>query len=325
LLIRPALYREAVSTSALEGTTAALFDVLEADFVDSGQRSSEVREVLNYVTAAWEGYAAIRTEPIRLNMIAPLQAILVRGTRGDGYDAGRLRTGQVYIGDGRRGIEQARYIPPPPGPEFIAGVDAWEKWINARGDLPLVVRLALGHYQFEALHPFLDGNGRIGRLIIALQLVDSGAMRYPILNMSSVLEPQRDEYLATMLAVSQRGEYDEWITFFARSLHVAADSATSRIDRLITLRAEVDAALREMKMHRGVIVDIVGDLISYPVITVSKAAELHGVTYPPAAAAIQKLEKLGYVEEVTGRNYGRVYVCRQVMEIVEENDVPPAR
>ena len=153
ILIRPAVMREAVSTSALEGTYAALFDVLEADYVPPSQRSQEVREVLNYVRAATDGHERIKTEPIRLNLIKPLQAILVEGTRGDGYDAGELRTGQVYIGERRAGIEAARFVPPPPGPELVAGVDAWEKWVNARDDLPLMVRVALAHYQFETLHP----------------------------------------------------------------------------------------------------------------------------------------------------------------------------
>ena len=316
ILIRPAVMREAVSTSALEGTYAALFDVLEADYVPPSQRSQEVREVLNYVRAATDGHERIKTEPIRLNLIKPLQAILVEGTRGDGYDAGELRTGQVYIGERRAGIEAARFVPPPPGPELVAGVDAWEKWVNARDDLPLMVRVALAHYQFETLHPFSDGNGRIGRLLVSLQLVDSGALTYPILNLSTYLEPRKDEYKDLMLAVSQRGEYDAWIQFFAEGSRAASEEACRRIDRAIAFRDEMMSVLRE-RGARGVVLDIVDDLIAYPVITVSQAASLHNVTFPPANNAIRKLEELGFVHEVTGKTYGRVYACYRLMDIIE--------
>lgn len=316
LLIRPAIMREAVSTSALEGTHAALFDVLEADYMPTGQRSQEVREVLNYVRAANEGHEKIKTEPIRLNLIKPLQAMLVEGTRGDGYDAGQLRSGQVYIGERRAGIEAARFVPAPPGKELADGMDAWEKWINTDTSFPLVARIALAHYQFEALHPFTDGNGRIGRLLISLQLVDCGALKYPILNLSSFLEPRKDEYKDRMLGVSQKGEYDEWIQFFATGIDEAATAACERIDRLIDFRDEMMAALRA-DGARGVVLDIVDDLIAYPVITISQAASLHQVTYPPAKNAIQRLERLGFLTEVTGKAYGRVYACGRIMDIVD--------
>jgi Fic family protein len=317
ILVRPALMREAVSTSALEGTHAELFQILEADYIDPTQYSQEVREVRNYVSAASKGHELITTEPIRLNLIRRLQAMLVEGTRGDSYDAGQLRTGQVYIGEQRGGIEEARFVPVPAGADLAKGMDDWEKWVNAQDDLPLLVRIALAHYQFETLHPFSDGNGRIGRLIISLQLVDRGAMSYPILNLSSFLEPRKEEYKDLMLAVSQRGEYDAWIQFFAEGVRMAAEEACQRIDRLVAFRDEMLESLRKVKA-RGVVLEIVDDLLAYPVITVTMAASLHHVTFPPANAAIQRLVDLGFLVEVTGKNYGRVFLCRRVMEIVDD-------
>ena len=317
LLIRPTLYKEAVSTSALEGTYAPLFDVLEADYIDEGRQSSEVREVRNYADAAREGMRLIAEEPVRFNLIKRLQSILVRGTRGDGYDAGALRSTYVFIGDPHSGLDGSRFVPPPPGPELVKGIDDWDKWINRDDDIPLLARIALAHYQFETLHPFSDGNGRIGRLIMVLQLMDRGALQYPILNLSPYLEPNKETYKDLLLEVSKTGDLDSWIQFFARGVKEQAERACERITRVVEFRTEMLDALRHERA-KGVVLEIVDDLIGWPVITPTRAASLHSVTYPPANSAIQRLVGLGFLEEVTGRSYGRVFACRQVMDIVDE-------
>lgn len=316
LLVRPTLYREAVSTSALEGTYALFQDVLESDFVDEVSRSREVREVRNYVTAAAAGLSLIRTKPICVSVLKDLQAILVEGTRGDTYDAGSLRTGQVYIGERHRGIEASRFVPPPPGAALINGVSDWEKWINSEDDLPLLVKAALGHYQFESLHPFSDGNGRLGRLVVVLQLIDNGALSYPILNISPWLEERKDEYKDHLLRVSETGDPDAWLQFFFEAVRSQADDAVRRIERIVEIRNRMRERLRQAKA-RGVVLEIVDDLIAYPVITVTQAAELHNVTYPPANHAIQKLVELGFLSEITGSNYNRIFVCREILAAVE--------
>lgn len=316
LLIRPTLYKEAVSTSALEGTHAPLFDVLEADYVDEPSQSSEVREVRNYVLAAVDGVRLIRSEPLRFNLLRRLQKTLVAGTRGDGYSAGNLRQTYVFIGEKRLGITRARFVPPPPGPELQAGIDEWDKWVNRRDDIPLLVRVALAHYQFETLHPFTDGNGRIGRLAIVLQMIDSGALRYPILNLSSYLEPNKEEYKDLLLRVSKTGEHDPWVQFFVQGVKEQAERSRARIEALTLYRAHMLDALRAAKA-KGVVLELVDDLIGNPIITPKRAADLHGVTYPPANNAIARMVALGFLEEVTGRSYGRVFACREVMRIVE--------
>ncbi|HEY9496566.1 MAG TPA: Fic/DOC family N-terminal domain-containing protein [Intrasporangium sp.] len=317
LLVRPTLYREAVSTSALEGTYAPLLEVLEADYVDERRQSQEVREVLNYVRAAGRGLELIEQKPICLTVIAELQKILVRGTRGDLADSGWLRTGQVYIGERSRGIEAARFVPPPAGDPLAEGMSDWEKWLNAEDDVPLLVKAALGHYQFETLHPFSDGNGRLGRLIIVLQLIAEGALRYPILNLSPYFEPRKDTYKDLLLGTSATGNFEPWVAFFADAVIAQAADAEARITRLLSLRQEMLGALRAEKA-RGVVLDIVEDLIGYPVITVSQAAKLHSVTFPPANNAIERLVRLGFLVEMTGRGYGRVFACPDVMATVED-------
>jgi Fic family protein len=315
LLVRPALRREAQSTSALEGTYATLDELLTADYVDETHRRAEVREVLNYVAAAEQALRLIKRKPICLNVIASLQEILVQGTRGDNYDSGRLRETNVYIGERGLGIEAARFVPPPAGDELINGVSAWEKWIHREDDLPLLIKIAMAHYQFETLHPFSDGNGRLGRLIIALQLVAAGAMTYPVLNVSPWLERRKDEYKDKLLAVSRTGDFDPWIAFFCEAVRHQAEEGVARIEELLEFQQEVRQRLADVKA-RGVVNSIAESLLGYPVITISRAAELHNVTYPPASNAIETLVGLGVLRENTGQQYGRVYVCDRIRDIL---------
>jgi Fic family protein len=317
LLLRPALRREAVSTSALEGTYATLLEVFEADYLEDRQRTAEQREVLNYVRAAERGIDLIEQKPICVTVISELQSILVRGTRTDGATAGRIRTGQVYIGERERGIEHARFVPPPAGEILERGIYAWEAWLNAEDDIPLLIKAALAHYQFETLHPYTDGNGRLGRLIVALQFVASGALRLPILNLSPWLKRREDQYKSLLLSTSQTGDFNPWAQFFVAAVAEQAEDAVRRIDALQALKAQMLARLREVRA-KGVVLEVVEDLIGYPVITISEVASLHGVTFPPAAAAIQRLVDLGYLNELTGRQYGRVFGCTGVMQLLDQ-------
>jgi len=316
LLVRPALYREAVSTSALEGTYAPLHAVLEADLVEERQITHEVREIRNYYRAAMRGLELIEVKPICVTVLAELQEILVRGTRGDSYEAGQLRKRQVFIGERRGGVEKARFVPPPDGDVLVEGVSDWEKWVNAEDDLPLLIKVALAHYQFETLHPFADGNGRLGRLVMVLQMIDADALHHPILNLSPYLEPRKDEYKDLLLRTSMSGDFNPWVQFFAEGVIEQTQDAITRIDELIAIREQWIAQLRADKA-KGVVLQIVEDLIAYPIISVSQAAALHGVTFPPANSAIKRLEKLGVLRETTGNSYGRLYACEAVMSVVD--------
>lgn len=209
LLARPAIRREAVSTSALEGTYAALTDVLESEFMDREQLSEPVAEVRNYIQVAEAAYAWLAEgRPITRHLLEELQAMLVAGTRSDTAEAGRLRTTQVFIGGGRGRVTEARFIPPPPGDVLRDGFLAWEDWIRRDSDLPTVIRMAAAHHQFETLHPFNDGNGRIGQLVAVLQLMASGELRSPVLNLSPWLEARRRAYQDALLALSSDGNWD---------------------------------------------------------------------------------------------------------------------
>lgn len=316
LLVRAAVRKEAMSTSALEGTHAPLEDVLLGDYLEERAQSGEVREIRNYVRAATIGLERIKTLPICVRLINELQSVLVRDTRSDGPSAGRLRDHQVFIGEREHGIEASRFVPMRPGDALAQGVSDWEKWVNASGDIPLIARLALGHYQFETLHPYNDGNGRLGRLIMTLQMVEAGALRYPILNLSPWLEPRKERYKDLLLAVSETGHYDPWISFICDAVEAQATATVLRIDQLMDFRVRVLDDLRRDKA-RGVVLQVVEALIGYPMISASEIRELFDVTWPPAQKAIQRLESMGVLHEMTGGNYARVYFCAEVAAIVD--------
>lgn len=315
MLVRPVLRREAQSTSELEGTYAPLDEVLAADFIEEARRSAELHEVMNYVVAAERALSLIKVKPICLNVLCNLQSVLVRGTRGEMYDSGQLRQRQVFIGERELGIEESRFVPPPPGDALVAGVSDWEKWINAVDDIPLVVKAAVGHYQFETLHPFSDGNGRLGRLVVVLQMIDADILTYPVLNLSPWLRARKVEYKDHLRRISETGDYDPWVRFFCTAVEAQAEDMVQRIEELLAVREEMLTVARQARL-RGTAVNLVEDLIGYSSITPSAAAKLHNVTYKAANDAIRKLEELQILREITGASYGRIFVCPQVRNIV---------
>jgi len=316
LIVRPAIRKEAVSTSALEGTYAAFSDVLEADFLEEGELSSSVLEVRNYVRAAEKGFALIGERPISRNLIAELQAVLVKGTRGDSYEAGQLRQKPVLIGpDGCR-VMEARFVPCPPGDELEVGVSDWEKWVNADDDIPLLVKVALAHYQFETLHPFNDGNGRLGRLIAILQLVAAGALAFPVLNISPWLEVRRSAYQDHLATVSETGDFNPWVSFFAQAVRAQSDDGVRRVDGLIHLKDVMVGRLRTAGV-RSVAIPIAEDLIGFPVISPTMAAEMYEVTYQTANTAIARLVELEVLEQIGTRPYARLFRAPAVMRLLE--------
>jgi Fic family protein len=316
LLARPATRREAVSTSALEGTYAALSDVFEADFLDADQLTGSVSEVRNYVTAAERAYELVEEgQPISIRMLEDLQRALLRGTPSDGPHAGSVRTTQVFIGVGTRRVDSARFVPPPADHRLTDGLLSWQTWVRESSSaIPTVIRVAAAHYQFETLHPFHDGNGRLGRLVMALQLMIAGDLRYPVLNISPWLEQNRTEYQDGLLRVSQTGDWDGWVRFIAAAVHAEALEVIARVDKLLALREGFKTTLKGAK---GVSLRVADDLIGYPMITASLAANLYDVSYQAANTAIAKLVDRGILRQRTSGRYDRIFQCDAVLSALE--------
>lgn len=317
LLRRPTLRREAQSTSALEGTYAPLTEILEVDPDDVPRRSPELLEVLNYVRAAEHAFAVIADRPLTLQLILELHQLLVSGAHSDGRDAGKVRSHQVVVGAASGRVRDARFVPPPPGPDLEAGLRTWVDWVNSRRPaMPPVVSAALAHYQFETLHPLNDGNGRVGRLVIVLQLMLTGALREPLLTVSPWFEARRSDYQDELQRVSETGDWDRWVGFFATGLRDQADDTTRRIDELVALHDRAKELCRANNI-RGVALDVAEGLIARPIITPSWVKRHYGVSYPAANKAVARLENLGLVRETTGGNYGRVFAADDVLRILE--------
>jgi Fic family protein len=319
LLARPATRREAVSTSALEGTYAALSDVLEADFRDASELTSSVLEVRNYVDAAEHAYEWVRDgRPITRGLLCDLQKTLVRGTRAESQGSGQVRDRQVFIGAEGRRVAESRFVPPPPGDQLDAGLAAWEEWLaNVPAGIPLVARIALAHYQFESLHPFVDGNGRLGRLVAALQMLLARDLRVPIVNVSPWLEQRRSAYQDGLLAVSCTGDWDPWVSFIAEAIRAQAQDALSRVERLLALRADYSTRLRAVRA-KGVSLRIAEELIGYPMITATLASQVYDVSYQAANQAIARLVSLDILRQRGAGNYDRIFGAPEVLRIIED-------
>lgn len=272
--------------------------------------------MLNFVRAAEYAIRVLPTRAIGQTMLGEVHRLLMDGTRGDSATTGRLRDGLVVIGEDGCTVSEARFIPPP-HMELPAAVDAWERWIHRTdGDLPLLVRIAAGHYQFETLHPYNDGNGRLGRLVCLLQLIDSGKLRAPVMNVSPWLERRRSQYQEHLAATSATGDFDPWVRFFVDGLRAQAQSALSKVDRLVDLRDEMTSTVRGTGA-RGSTADLAGELIGYPILTVNNAASILGVTYQTANVAVGRLVDLGLLVQLGAGNYDRSFLCPRVYDLLE--------
>lgn len=317
LLRRPTLRREAQSTSALEGTYAPLTDVFSAE--DSAEaRTPELREILNYVAAAEYAYQWVGERGrITRGLICELHALLMRGSEADAERAGKVRDIQVVIGSGGR-IAEARFVPPPPGQELDAGLTDLLDWINRPRSRPgqAVVDSALAHYQFETLHPFHDGNGRIGRLLIVLQLLAGEVLSEPLFAVSPWFEARRAQYQDELQHMSMTGDVDRWVSFFCEGIRAQAQATVEKITELLEFRQEAMATARGGGRH-SVAVDIAGDLVERPVLNVATSATRYDVSFVAANNAVAKLVDVGLLVEITGRGHARVFRCDRVLQILE--------
>jgi Fic family protein len=324
LIARLAIRREAIGTSALEGTYADLTELFAAEVLPTNEQATgvapNVREVMNYIRAADSAHAWVNERPITLSLITALHAEIVKGTSSDGPEAGSLREKQVFIGAKNRRVAEARFIPPPPGDQLRASCERWIDWLTAPapvGEIQLLARVAMAHYQFETLHPFTDGNGRLGRLVAVLQMLREGALRSPVLSVSPWLEEHADEYRDHLLRVTMTGEWGPWIEFFAEAVKVEARSGHDRIMRLLTLRDEIGETVRSALPRARLAVEIADDLIAYPILSVSDAQRRFGRSNQANRNAVASLIDLGVLEPYGEARYDRLYWSRRVFQVIE--------
>ena|ERR1022692_102210 len=318
LLIRPALYREALDTSALEGTVGLLRDLLEAQLPSARFLSPETIEIKSYEQMALTAFKLVKERPIGVGFLSEMQAELFKESASPPDDVGRLRRNQVWIGEKDRPIQEARFVPPPADDRLQAGVDAWVSWVQEEHlHLAPVARAALAHYQFEALHPFGDGNGRIGRLTVVLQLLRSGTIQQPAITISPWFLRRRTEYQEQLLAVSCTGNWNPWIRFFCQAISDQSSSLISGAEHLLEWLTTSRRLLDERRWT-GKIHELLSDLVEWPVTTIADTASRYGMSTMNAMRVINHLTEVGVLSELTGKSYGRIFGATDVMKTVEQ-------
>ena len=318
LLMRPFIKREAVLSSRIEGTQATLGELLAADAGAAVERSPEdLREVANYVVALEHGVKRLKKLPLSLRLVKEIHAKLMQGVRGDVATPGEFRRSQNWIGPPGCTLNSASYVPPPPE-ELMTCLDNWEKFLHDRSFPPLV-QVALLHYQFESIHPFLDGNGRIGRLLITLFLVERGILPTPLLYLSAFFEASRREYYDRLSAVTVRGAWGDWLEYFLNGVARMSEDALSRAERINALTAGWRRKVAGTASRTpSQLVDL---LAENPYWTINKVAQRLDVAFTTAQRAVQRLQKLGILKQTTDSQRGRVFCAKAIMDILDE----PAR
>jgi len=322
LLIGPFLRREAVLSSRIEGTQADIADLYAYEagqvYVSAHSPSPprhDVQEVGNYVSALEYGMERLETLPMSLRLIRELHERLMGGVRGEQATPGQFRDRQNWIGSPGCTPSDADFVPPPV-PLMHKALDDLEKYLHAGEGYPPLVRLALIHYQFETIHPFLDGNGRIGRLLVSLLLVSWNLLSQPLLYLSAYFERHRRAYYDHLLAVSERGDWHEWVSFFLRGVAEQARDAIVRAQRLQDLQTGWRTQLQQERAP-GWTLGMIDALFEQAVLSAGDVQARFGVTHPTAMAALRRFEKMGILREMSGRQRSRAYVAEQILELLE--------
>lgn len=321
LLVRPFIRREAVLSSRIEGTQT---DIADLYAYEAGQRSlpglkppppeSDVREVLNYVHAMEYGLERLGTLPVSLRLIREVHGRLMEGVRGGRATPGEFRRSPNWIGRPGCTPSTAEFVPPPVE-EMHQALDAFEKYLHRSGDYPPLMRLAFLHYQFEAIHPFLDGNGRVGRLLMTLLLVEWGLLPLPLLYLSAFFEHHRDDYYRHLLAVSERGAWDEWVAFFLQGVATQARDAIGRAKRLQELQIEWREKLTKERASASAL-RLADGLFVSPVITIPQAQRILGMSYPGAQANVARLVSAGILRH-EGEGYGKTFAANDIFTVLD--------
>jgi Fic family protein len=321
LLIGPFIRREAVLSSRIEGTRA---DVTDLYAYQAGQLSlpgmapappeADVREVHNYVRALEYGLERLQTLPVSLRLIREIHERLLEGVRGERATPGEFRDRQNWLGPGDSTLEDATFVPPPVR-HMEGALYALEEYLHGDDVYPPLVRLAMMHYQFEGIHPFVDGNGRVGRLLISLLLVKWGLLPQPLLYLSAFFCRRRQDYYDLLLAVSERGAWTEWISFFLEGVAEQSHDAVARARRLQDLRAEWHERLTQARAS-ALLLQLVDHLFDSPVITIPEAERLLDVTYRSAQLNVEKLVDADILRQVGEADYRKTFVAREILEVV---------
>lgn len=311
--------KEAVLSSQIEGTQSSLQDLLSAEAkILSPTTPQDVSEVVNYVDAMNHGLQLLPELPVSVRLIREIHARLLAGARGSHLTPGELRTTQNWIGPGGCNLNEAIFVPPPPQ-EVPTALAALERFIHTPSSLPLLVKIGLAHAQFETIHPFLDGNGRVGRLLITFLLCEQKVLLKPVLYLSHFFKRHRNEYYELLQATRDQGAWEAWLAFFVRGVEEVSREATETARRILALR----------ESHRNIITDKLGraagnghrvleTLYERPIVSVNDVQALIGTTYPAANSLVARMAEHGILREITGQARNRLFRYQPYIDLFSE-------
>ena len=320
LLIHPYALREALSSTRIEGTRSSFAELYELQ-ASGAEPDPDAEEVINYVAALEHGLTRLATLPLSVRLLREMHGLLMQGVRGRERRPGELRTSQNLIGGTGSTIDTASFVPPPPD-ELAAALRDWEQFANEDSPLPLLVQDALLHYQFETLHPFLDGNGRLGRLLIVLFLVARGRLPAPLLYLSSYLDQHRRRYYEALEAPRRSGDIEPWLTLFLEAVESQALDAVGRAERFIALRDAHRTIAAGLGSAKAVaLVDVV---FEEPILVTRTVEQRLGVTRPTAISLLRQLRDVGILTQDAAGPRGQLrFVAKGVMDVLAGDELAP--
>ncbi|MCK4547868.1 MAG: Fic family protein [Candidatus Eisenbacteria sp.] len=298
--------KEAVLSSQIEGTQSSLTDLLEAEAkILSPRRPADVGEVINYVGAMNYGLERLKDLPVSMRLVREIHEKLLAGVRGKDRQPGEFRRSQNWIGPGDCTLAEASFVPPPPA-EVPQALSDLEKFVYAEDPMPPLVKIGLVHTQFETIHPFLDGNGRVGRLLITFLLCERGILSKPVLYISHYFKRYRDRYYALLQGIRDTGDWESWLKFFLTAVAEVSREASDTARRIVDLRERDRLAVTEsFGRAAGNGHKVIERLYSRPLVSVTEIAEITGVSFPAASRLTSRFVQQGILSEVTGRTRNR--------------------
>jgi Fic family protein len=323
LFIAMYVKKEALLSAQIEGTQASLENIFEYEQGVAVENVNDVKDVVNYIKALDYGIKRLQTLPMSVRLIKELHAILLDDTRGSHKTPGEFKRTQNWIGPSGGTLKNAVFVPPPPE-EAAEAMSDLEKYMHSDTHYSELINCALMHYQFETIHPFLDGNGRLGRLLITLYLYWKGVIEKPILYSSYYFKLHRQEYYDRLMMVRNNGNYEQWVDFFLKAVSEASNSAINDTKKILALQSKHQALLWERKISSSVAVLLLQQLFYTPVITIKDVEKRFSITYPTAAHLINQFVAAGILQEVTGQKRAKRFVYREYMDILSEGTVPLA-
>jgi len=317
LFIAMYVKKEALLSSQIEGTQASLDDLFAYESGDKLENLNDVTEVVNYVKEMNYGIDRLQTLPMSLRLIKEIHATLLEGVRGSERLPGEFKKSQNWIGPPGCTLNEASFIPPPPH-EAVEAMGALEHYFHGRPTLPVLIDCALIHYQFETIHPFLDGNGRMGRLLITFFLYWKEVMHKPLLYLSYYFKRSRQEYYDRLNMVRDTGNYEQWVDYFLKGVIDIAGSAMATARQILELQSNHRRLLWEKKISSPIAVGILEQLFYTPAVSVGQLAGRFGISYQAASTIVLQLEKAGILRETTGRKRDKRFVYSDYLNILSE-------